>query len=107
MARPPRSDLASYRREASYPGKTGIISSGRLEHAPVGSSRLRRVFSGSGPLEQAPVRLNTLRRVFLMFFPVKHCFFRLNIVFWEKTLFETANTLFFGFKQCVSRKNNV
>jgi hypothetical protein len=39
-----------------------------------------------------------------MFFPVKHCFFRLNIVFWEKTLFETANTLFFGFKQCVSRK---
>ncbi len=42
-----------------------------------------------------------------MFFPVKHCFFRLNIVFWEKTLFETANTLFFGLKQCVSQKNNV
>jgi hypothetical protein len=42
-----------------------------------------------------------------MFFPVKHCFFRLNIVFWEKTLFETANTLFFGFKQCLNGKNNV
>jgi len=49
-----------------------------------------------------------------MFFPVTHCFFRLHIVFsvytlffWEKTLFETANTLFLGLKQCLSRKNIV
>jgi hypothetical protein len=59
------------------------------------------------PLEHAPVRWNTLRWIFLMFFPVEHCFFRSNIVLWEKILFETANTLFFGFKQCLSRKNIV
>jgi len=42
-----------------------------------------------------------------MFEAAKHCFFPSNIVFWEKTLFETANTLFFGLKHCLSRKNNV
>jgi hypothetical protein len=58
-------------------------------------------------LEQPPVRLNTLRRLFPMFEAVKQCFFRSNNVRAEKTLFETANTLFFGFKHCLSRKNNV
>jgi len=47
-----------------------------------------------------------LRRLFSMFDAAKHCFFPSNIVFWEKTLFETSNTLFFGFKHCLSRKNN-
>jgi len=41
-----------------------------------------------------------------MFDAVKHCFFPANIVFWEKTLFETSNTLFFGLKHCLSRKIN-
>jgi len=41
-----------------------------------------------------------------MFEAVKHCFFPSNIVFWGKTLFETANTLFFGLEHCLSRKIN-
>jgi hypothetical protein len=39
--------------------------------------------------------------------PVEHCFFCFFIVFWEKTMFETANTMFGGFFYCFFPSNIV
>jgi len=60
----------------------------------------------SCPLAQPATAFFRLRRLFSMFEAVKHSFFPSNIVFWEKTLFESSNTLFFGLEHCLSRKIN-
>jgi hypothetical protein len=39
--------------------------------------------------------------------PVEHCFFCFFIVFWEKTMFEMANTMFGGFFYCFFPSNIV
>jgi hypothetical protein len=87
-----------------FSGKTSGKGSDGFFHAPAPFLRPGRLFSVSSDLSYAPVAYLTLRRLFSMFEAAKHCFFSPNNVFWEKTLFEPVNSVFFAVKHCLSPK---